>query len=87
MLNEKYLKMETIIKSKFLLLIQEGNKSIKVFNSKFEREIGDILNHDGVKFKVCMLGSNEGECARFLGCYNKTAFNFFDYNTKDAKKK
>jgi len=35
-----------------VLLIREDNKQIKVYQSKWNREVGEVLNFDGVKFKV-----------------------------------
>lgn len=69
-------------KSKFGIMIRHDNGLVKVFESKFERELGDILTVDGVKYKVCSLQESLFYAKGFLGTYGSSwVFKFFNFNT------
>ena len=39
---------------------------VKYFESKFQRELGDELNHDGVKWRVGVIGESREEIIEVL---------------------
>jgi hypothetical protein len=39
----------------------------EVFESKFDREVGDILTDNGVKYKVIMVADNELDTRIYIG--------------------
>lgn len=78
---------ETLNTSKFGLMIRQDNREVRVFESKFERALGDVLTVDGAKFRVCSLEQNKAYAAAFLGTFGRThVFSFFDYNTTNGRK-
>jgi hypothetical protein len=71
--------------SKHFIAIQEGNRSIRVMESKFEREVGFVINVEGTKFKVCELFNDKKEAGHFMYVFKPHLFNFFNYNTKTGR--
>jgi hypothetical protein len=67
--------------SKHFIAIQEGNLSIRVMDSKFEREVGFILNFDGVKFKVAKLFKSRSDAGCYMASFQPHLFTFYNYNT------
>ena len=42
-------------------IVNERLVGVKYFESKFQRELGEELNHDGVKWRVGVIGENREE--------------------------
>jgi hypothetical protein len=72
--------------SKHFIAIQEGNKSIRVIESKFERETGFVLNIEGKKFKVCELFETRQVAGIFMKTFEGHLFSFFGFETKLGRK-
>jgi len=66
--------------SKTGLMIRHDNKLVKVFESKFDRSVGDLLTIDGVKYRVCHLEPNKYYAAAFLATFGREhVFSFFKF--------
>jgi hypothetical protein len=72
--------------SKHFIAIQENDLSIQVMESKFDRELGFILNVDGIKFKVCQLFESKNSAGHFMYTFQPHLFSFFGFNTKLGRK-
>ncbi len=65
--------------------MRSDNRECRVFESKFERSIGDIITIDGTKFKVCSLHETKFEAMAFIGTFGwEHCRSFFDYNNITA---
>lgn len=71
--------------SKNFIAIRQDNGNIQVMTSKFDREVGDIMNVDGVKYKVCELFETKSDAGAFMYTFKSHLFSFFDYNSKTGK--
>jgi hypothetical protein len=56
---------------KHLLIINQDNTVLKYQESKFDREIGDVLQIDGVKWKVCNLFEKKSYCLYYMRTFGK----------------
>lgn len=65
--------------SKFTVIIREDNELITIFESKFERKLGDIINYSGTKFKVIHLAKSILYARGFIGTFKKDLFQFHKF--------
>lgn len=62
------------------LIIREDNSKIRFFHSSFEKELGEVINIEGMKWKVCFLGKSSEECRAYLRTYGKYLFKAYNFN-------
>lgn len=78
--------METLESSKSYNIIREDNGEIRAMTGKWERELGDILKIDGVRWKVCMLHKDNFTARCYLGAFSNSngksshLFRFHNFN-------
>ena len=72
------------------LVIIENNKLIaaEYYASKFERELGDVINYDGVKYQVGVIGKNKISVVEALNSLiaKQNKINRENYKKSDAYK-
>ena len=72
---KKCLYISCIIKNKQMkntIILSEDNKQLQLWVSKFDKNIGDIINFQGKKFKVVDTNEEKIQLKYIFKFYNKT---------------
>jgi len=68
------------------IAIREDNQSIRILDSKWEREYGEVITRYNYKWKVVKLGDRT-TLGHFIYCFEGHLFSFFDFENGDKNKK
>jgi hypothetical protein len=63
------------------LIINESNREIKAFQSKWEREIGEVVRIDGEKWKVVYLHEDLSSIKHYIYTFRSRLFNTYCFET------